>query len=190
MTEILRVDLDEGEGQEGFSIRLLQKFGQIDPYLTPNKIQQIWIEYSKHDVLFSDYTKGEVEPFLDMLFSPRAVIAEIHRLSDSSVTGLLMLTKVIPRFDALGHFAIWDRKVKGKEPLIWEMMRLWMDEFDLHRLSVETPGFGKGLIRMIERLGFVHEGTRREGTIHKGAWVGLEMYGITRAELDLKLQEA
>lgn len=190
MSEILRVNLDTKEGQEEYSIRMLQRFARLDPYITPDKIQEIWIEFSRHDVLFSDYTKGEVEPFLDMLFDPRAIMAEIYHLGKGLPVGLMMLSRVIPRFDALGHFTLWDSHVKGKEPLFWAMMELWMDEFDLHRLSVETPGFGKGLIRLIERLGFVHEGTRREGTIHKGSWIGLEMYGITRRELTAVLQEA
>lgn len=68
--------------------------------------------------------------------------------------------------------------------LFWKMMEKWMDEFELHRLSVETPVFMRGLIRMIERLGFQREGMRREGTIHKGSWMDLEMFGILRSELD------
>ena len=190
MTEILRMGLNGANGRDEYSMRLLQKFGRLDPYVTPDKIQQIWIEYSRHDVLFSDFTRGEVEPFLDMLFDPRAIMVEIYRLDVGLPIGLMMMSRVIPGFDALGHFTVWDSHVKGKEPLFLAMMKMYMDEFQLHRFSAETPGFGKGLIRMIERLGFVHEGTRREGTLHKGSWIGLEMYGITREELDKVLQEA
>lgn len=190
MTELLRMELPDTEmGETIYSIRLLQRFGKADPYLTSRKIQEIWMEYSQHDVLFSDYTQGDVEPFLDMLFDPRAIIAEIYMPKHDIPAGLMMLTKVIPGFDGMGHFTFWSSKAKGKEPLFWKMMEKWMDEFSLRRMSVETPGFGKGLIRMIERLGFKHEGTRREGQIHKGSWVGLEMYGILRSELQTKLEE-
>lgn len=189
--EILQIDLpDKERGLTTFSVRLLQRFGKADPYLTAQKIQEIWMEYSQHDVLFSDYTQGDVEPFLDMLFDPRAIIAEIFMPEYDTPAGLMMLNRVIPGFDAMGHFTLWGAKTRGKEPLFWKMMEKWMDEFKLRRMSVETPGFGKGLIRMIERIGFTHEGTRREGTIHKGSWVGLEMYGILRSELQMKLEEA
>lgn len=190
MTEIIRLGFDGEEGREEYSIRLLQRLGQLDPYVTPGKIQEIWLEYSQHDVLFSDYTAGQVEPFLDMLFDPRAIIAEIYRVDTETSAGLMMMNRIIPRFDAMGHFNFWNSKVRGKELMFWKMMEMWMDEFNLHRMSAETPVFMRGLIRMIERLGFTDEGTRREGTIHKGKWMDLQMFGILRSELDEILKEA
>ena len=188
------LDEDSGENKDGehreYSIRLLQKFGKFDPYLTPKRIQELWIETSRHDTLFSDYTRGQVEPFLDVMLASNAVVAEIFNLDDEVPVGSMMLNRVIEGFDALGHFTIWSGKARGKEPLFLEMMRMWMAEFRLHRMSVEVTGHSKGLIRMIERLGFQHEGTRREGSIHKGTWIDLEMYGILESELQDKLQEA
>jgi RimJ/RimL family protein N-acetyltransferase len=182
--------LDEKDGRREYSVRLLQKFGKVDPYLTPQKIQELWIECSQHDTLFSDYTRGKVEPFLDVLFANNAVQAEIYSIDDETPIGSAMMNRVLPNFDALAHFTIWNGRARGKEPLFLEMMRMWMSEFNLRRLSTEVTGHSKGLIRMINRLGFRHEGTRREGSIHKGAWIDLEMYGILESELQEKLQEA
>lgn len=190
MTEILRMGLDEKDERKEYSVRLLQKFGSVDPYLTPHKIQELWIEYSQHDTLFSDYTLGKVEPFLDILFANNAAVAEIYSVDDEAPIGSMMITRVLPNFDAHAHFTLWNGKARGKEPLFLEMMRLWMGEFNLRRLSTEVTGHSKGVIRMIERLGFQHEGTRREGSIHKDVWVDLEMYGILESELQEKLQEA
>ena len=182
--------LDEKGERKEFSIRLLQKFGKVDPYLTPQKIQELWIEYNQHDTLFSDYTMGKVEPFLDILFAPNAIIAEIYSIDDEMPLGSMMLNRVLVDFDALAHFTLWNGRARGKEPLFLEMMRMWMGEFRLRRMSTEVTGLSKGVIRMIERLGFQHEGTRREASIHKGAWVDMEMYGILESELQDKLQEA
>ncbi len=190
MTELLRMGLDEKDGRKEYSIRLLQRFGKTDPYLTPQKIQELWIEYSKHDTLFSDYTLGRVEPFLDILLAPNAIVVEVYSIDEETPIGSMMLTRILVDFDALAHFTLWNGRVRGKEPLFLEMMRMMMDEFRLHRISVEATGFSKGLLRMIERLGFSHEGTRREGSIHRDTWVDLEMYGILRSELQDKLQEA
>lgn len=190
MTEILRMGLEEEDGTKEYSVRLLQKFGAVDPYLTPQKVQELWIEYSQHDTLFSDYTLGKVEPFLDILFANNAAIAEIYSIDDEVPIGSMMLTRILPNFDGLAHFTLWNGKARGKEPLFLEMMRLWMNEFNLRRLSTEITGHSKGVIRMIERLGFQHEGTRREGSIHKEVWVDLEMFGILESELQAKLQEA
>ncbi len=190
MTEILRMGLDEKGERKEYGVRLLQKFGSVDSYLTPQKIQELWIECSRHDTLFSDYTEGKVEPFLDVLFASNAVVAEIYDISEETPVGSMMLNRVIPRFDALAHFTLWNGHVRGKEPLFLEMMRMWMGEFNLRRMSVEVTGHSKGTIRMIDRLGFQHEGTRREASIHKGSWIDLEMYGILESELQVKLQEA
>ena len=179
---------ESGEHKE-YSIRLLQRFGKVEPYLSPEKIQEMWIEYSRHDTLFSDYTQGQVAPFLDVLFDNRAIIAEMYNITDEKPVGILMMNRVIPRFDALCHFTLWDQGGRARQPIFIEMMKVWMAEFQLRRLSVEVTGFSKGVIRMVERLGFKHEGTRREGSIHKGSWVDLEMYGLLESELQAKLQE-
>lgn len=190
MTELLRMGLEDKEGERHeYSVRLLQKFGSIDPYFSPQKVQELWIEYSQHDTLFSDYTLGKVEPFLDVMFASNAVVAEIYNIDEEVPAGAMMITRVLKNFDALAHFTLWNGKVRGKEPLFLEMMRMWMREFNLRRLSVEVPGLHKGLIRMIKRLGFQYEGTRREGSIHKETWVDLEMFGILESELQSKLRE-
>ena len=189
MTEILRMGLDEPEGHTEYSIRLLQQFGSVDPYLTPNKIQELWMEYSQHETLFSDYTLGKVDPFLDVLLSPQAIIAEVFSMRTESPVGILMMTSIIPRYDAMAHFTFWDSRGKGREPLIWAMMWLWVQEFKLHRLSVEVPGHQSGVIRMIKRLGFTHEGIKREGNLHKGSWIDLELFGMTVDEIEAKITE-
>lgn len=185
MTELLRMELDGNT----FSVRLLQRFGQIDLYLTPQKIQELWIEFSKHDSLFTDYTQGKVEPFLDVLFDSRAIIAEIYNVTNEAPYGSLMMNRVIPGFDALTHFTVWDSKASGKELLFLMMMQLWMQEFNLHRLSAEIPGHMTGVMRFAKRLGFLEEGVRREGNLNKGAWMDMTMFGILRSELELKLKE-
>jgi RimJ/RimL family protein N-acetyltransferase len=185
MTELLRMELD---GKE-YSVRLLQRFGQVDPYLTPKKIQELWIEFGKHDTLFTDYTQGKVEPFLDVLFDVRSIIAVIYNVTNEAPYGSMLMNRVIPGFDGLAHFTIWDSKASGKEVLFVQMMKIWMDEFDLHRLSAEIPGHMSGVIRFAKRLGFLTEGVRREGNLNKGAWFDMEMLGILKSEVEQRLKE-
>lgn len=187
--ELLRIGLDEEEGRVEYSVRLLQKFGTAEPYLTPEKIKELWLEYSQHDTLFSDYTRGAVAPFLTMLFDPRSIIAEIYHLGLEQPIGALMLTRILPRFDATAHFTLWDSKAPGREPIFIGMMQLWMKEFNLHRLSVEVPGVHSGVKRMIKRLGFVEEGIRREASIHRDRWVDMTLFGILRSEVESHYSE-
>ena len=57
--EILRTQFEDKGGERDVSARILQGLGTASRYLTPVKIKDIWVEYSKHDVLFSDYTQGK-----------------------------------------------------------------------------------------------------------------------------------
>ena len=181
--ELFRLPFTDRGGERDVSVRVLQGLGRASSYLTPVKIRDLWIEYAKHDVLFSDYTVGKVEPFVTAIFNPRSYWFELFDLSRSKAIGLAMLTDIIPQYDAKGHFAFWDKIGSGREKLIWELMDICFDEFDLHRMTVETPAYQRGTIRSIKRLGFTHEGEKREGVFHKSTWINMMLFGITREEL-------
>ena len=182
--EVARVAFKDKGGEKDVSVRVLQGLGQATPYLTPSKIRDLWIEYSQHDVLFSDYTMGKLEPFVISLINPRSFWFELFDNISGKAIGLAMLCDIIPQFDAKGHFAFWDRIGSGKEPLIWELMELCFQEFDLHRMSAETPGYQRGTIRTIKRLGFKNEGERTESVYYKGRWMNTLLFGITREEFE------
>ena len=181
--ELFRLPFTDRGGERDVSVRVLQGLGRASSYLTPAKIRDLWIEYAKHDVLFSDYTVGKVEPFVTAIFNPRSFWFELFDLNKSKAIGLAMLTDIIPQYDAKGHFAFWDKIGSGRETLIWELMEICFDEFDLHRMTVETPAYQRGTIRSIKRLGFTHEGEKREGVFHKSTWINMMLFGITREEL-------
>ncbi len=169
---------------EMLSARLLQELGKADGYLTPGKIQELWEEYRKHDVLFSDYTEGKVEPFLDLLLSSSSIWWEIFSLVEEKPIGVMCATRIIPHFEANGHFAIWSGKARGKEKLILETMRWLFDRYDLHRMTAEVAAYQRGVVRFVERLGFTREGEKREAVVKDGKWLGLELFGMTREELE------
>lgn len=181
--ELFRIPFTDRGGERDVSVRVLQGLGRASTYLTPMKIRDLWIEYAKHDVLFSDYTVGKVEPFVTAIFNPRSYWFELFDINKSKAIGLAMLTDIIPQYDAKGHFAFWDKIGSGREKLIWELMDICFDEFDLHRMTVETPAYQRGTIRSIKRLGFSFEGEKREGVFHKSAWINMMLFGITREEL-------
>lgn len=182
--EIYRSQVEDKLGEAEYSVRLLHEFGNRTEYLTPQKISDLWRESSKHEVLFSDYTAGKVEPFLSMFFNPGSIWMEIFREETETPVGVAYITGVIPKFDAKGHFAFWDSVAKGREPLIWGIMEWLFDRFELNRISAETPPYQSGVIRFIKRLGFQEEGTRRGAVIHKGRWMPLVEFGILREEFD------
>lgn len=182
--EVLRVQFKDGGGERDVSVRALQGLGTASPYLTPSKIRDLWMEYSKHDVLFSDYTRGKLEPFVMALLNPRTFWLELFDNSRGEAIGITMLSDIIPLYEAKGHFAFWDKIGSGKEPLIWALMELCFSEFDLHRMSAETPVYQRGTIRTINRLKFRQEGEKVEAVFYKGHWVNTLLFGITREEFE------
>lgn len=180
--EIFQLGLEDRKGRHRVSVRLLQEFGEGNEYLSPEKIQELWMEYQKHDVLFSDYTKGKLEPFLMVLMDDRSVWFEVYDLTFEKPIGVMMISNVVPGFDARGHFAFWDGVGSGREELVWRMMEWFFDKYNLHRMTARVPPYQRGVIRFVERLGFKKEGEMREAAPYKGEWVPLELFGILLRE--------
>ncbi len=194
MTTIAIAKAKDRTGEHTYMINLLQEFGRLEPEISTRetmakKVRDLWEESSKFDVLFSDYTEGDVENFLDRFTDPRAVWAEIVRESDNRIIGSMFLTDVTRKHDAVGHFTFWDKVASGREPIIWKALAWAFDRYELRRVTIEIPQYQSGLKRFLEKVGFILEGTRRGAVPHKGVWVNLDMYGMLRSELEEKTNE-
>ena len=67
-----------------------------------------------------------------------------------------------------------------------EVFGLWVDylfsKSDVHRIGFDTYSFNPRMIRVGEKLGFIHEGTDREVVYWQGVWVDRLHFGILRKE--------
>jgi len=79
-------------------------------------------------------------------------------LTPLSFVGILVLTRVVPKLDALAHFVFFDRHLVGKRPLIQTMLTWCFEQLELRRISVEIPEHLEPLIRFARKLGFRYEG--------------------------------
>jgi RimJ/RimL family protein N-acetyltransferase len=184
MIELLRTPVSDRSGDYEMSVRLLQKFGELTPYLDRKKIAQLWKLSSQHEVLFSDHTDGKVEPFLDTLFHPRSIWYEFFRLDTEEPVGVAYVSRVIPFFDADAHIAFWDGIASGRQPVVWEALLGLFDEFRLRRVSAAIPIYQTGTIRFVKKLGFQEEGQKREAVVRNEEWFPQVLFGITREELE------
>lgn len=191
MTTIAIAEAKDRTGEHRYAINLLQEFGMLAPEISTratlaHKIRALWEESAKFDVLFSDYTQGDVENFLDIFVDSSAVWAEIIREGDNRIIGSMFLTEVVLKHDAVGHFTFWDKVASGREPILWRALEWVFGRYDLQRVTIQIPQYQSGLKRFIEKVGFILEGTRRGAIRHKGVWVNLDMYGMLRGELEEK----
>lgn len=176
--EEFSIELEDGE----YMIRLLHEFGRNPGFLTREKIRDLWIQYSKHEVLFSDHTAGKVEPFLDYLADTGSVWWEIEK--EGTPIGLAMLDRVRPGFDAYGHFAVWDSRASDRIPIFRELIALAFERYELERISAEVPAYQAGVLRFVRRLGFFQEGEKRRAVLYKGKWFPFVLFGVLRGEFN------
>jgi RimJ/RimL family protein N-acetyltransferase len=181
--EALRIPLVDRSGPHLFSIRLLHEFGQGDGYLNPQKVSELWGSFKSNPVIFTDEIDGSFEAFFDVIMNPRTIWHEIYDEIDREAKGVFCLSNIIPGYDAVGHFAYWDRVARGRDILSLLMMSQAFERFSLHRMTAEIPSYQSGTIRAAERIGLKKEGVKREAVRRRGKWVDLVILGITEDEL-------
>ncbi len=71
-----------------------------------------------------------------------------------------------------------------------EAFRLWIDYLfsnsDIHRIGFATYSFNPRMIRVGEKLGFVHEGTDREVIYWQSEWLDRLHFGLLRREWEAR----
>ena len=72
-----------------------------------------------------------------MLTNPGHVVFEAWR--DKELLGVMVLTRVIPRIDALLHFFFLDKDLVGKRKLLQNFIGYCFTELGFNRLSIEVP---------------------------------------------------
>jgi ribosomal-protein-alanine N-acetyltransferase len=62
------------------------------------------------------------------------------------------------------------------------MVRWCFENLDLHRIQADCTAGNIGSERVLEKVGFTHEGTWRENCFEHGRFVSLKQYGLLRRE--------
>ena len=73
----------------------------------------------------------------------------------------------------------------GYEAML-EAMKFGFQKMNLHRLEAEVIAFNKPSIKLVEKLGFVFEGTLREAKYSDGKYYDIYRYGILKDEFNKK----
>lgn len=86
--------------------------------------------------------------------------------------------------DALAHYAFFDRRHKGRVPLVRAMMHYVFDTYKLNRLSVEIPLFTSPEARhFVGECGFSLEGKKRKAIKYKETLFDILLFGILKNEV-------
>jgi RimJ/RimL family protein N-acetyltransferase len=113
----------------------------------------------------SETTTGEIEP------------QGIVWIIDDFV-GMFYMNE-ISDIEATAHYSFFDRRHKGREPLVRAMVKHLFDAYGFVRVNAYIPAqAGMGTRLFIERCGFKMEGRKRRASWWKGKWFDVYLYGI------------
>lgn len=175
---ILSVKCSEPDGEIVRHIKLTE--------LSFERLKEIWNQVSQHDVLFNDFIQKDFDSFVRLFIRQTAEGFEPTGLMwDVDDVGLLYLHNIIPFHSAQAHFVFWDKRVRGREELLRQMLEYIFREFRLRRIEVEVPLYARIAMGIVERLGFQKEGRKRKAVRWKGDWFDLNLYSILPEDLEV-----
>ena len=174
---ILSVECAEPEGTFTRSVRPAR--------LTTDRLKFYWERLREFDVLFNDEIRQDLRAFIEVFLSGDLAndVQANGLIWEVDDVGIIYITD-IRQSTANAHFSFWDRRIKGRELLIREMLKWGFVTFGFHRITCEVPLYAAPwLSRAVEKVGFVKEGRLREATYYKGQWFDAILYSILNHEV-------
>lgn len=177
MNPILSVVCHEPEGA-------VERF--VHPFVfTPDGLKSLYEKASAYPVLFGrklDDMKDFLRFMLLENLSGDPEPAGLFWILDDYV-GMFFMDRITTE-EADVHYSFFDRRHKGREVLVREMIRYVFHHYDFVRLNVQIPAYaGMGPRKFIERCGFKIEGRKRDACFWRGQRFDVYCYGILREDL-------
>lgn len=146
--------------------------------LTQEKMNRLWAKFSQIPAVFDDFTRGSPKAFFEIMVSKDAMFYEI-----GDEVGIASAVAIRPRLDAIVHLTFFDRRLKGREKVLTDIMHEVMTKFQLRRLTAAVPCNRRIMIRYLRRLGFREEGVMRDAYLTEGRYLDMVLFGLLKEEL-------
>jgi RimJ/RimL family protein N-acetyltransferase len=154
--------------------------------LTPVNLKRFWDQARQFRTLFSEEIRGDFHKFLEVFLRDGPEGVECNGLFwvVDDFLGIMYMRNIIPGVDAVGEFSFFDRRTKGREPLVRAMLKYVFDKFQFNRISLEVGLFANpATMSFVESVGFKREGRKRRAIQFDGKWFDVLLYGMLREEL-------
>jgi len=176
MNNILSVVCTEPEGEVTH---------EVWPFsFTREQTQKLYEKASQFPVLFGK-PLGSSEEFLSYFITQ-------NLSGDAEPMGLLWVIgdfrgmfymNNITDTEADVHYSFFDRRHKGREELVKQMVLYVFRKYGFVRLNVLVPAYAGLRVRIfVEKCGFRIEGKKRSAAWWRGQWFDTYMYGILNEE--------
>ena len=149
--------------------------------LVSGKLEYLWNRMKMYPQVFDDVIPRTFEAFRDTMLAPTNQFYEI--LDGEEIVGLAAATQVRPTLDANMHVVMFDRRLRGREPVLLEALRDFGIRAKLRRMTVVLPEDNRTAIKLVGRLGFKLEGVMRKAHLRDGIYRDYHVFGILAEEL-------
>lgn len=160
---------------------------EIRPYrATVEGVETLWERAGRHSFLFSEFTANDREFFIQYFLQPGVLVVEAWKMDNAGTdepVGILYADQVRPDHSARVHYFFWDKIQRTREPLILATLDWFMDQFSLHRVSIEIPWFAYSALRRVHSMNIRPEGIRRESIRGENRWSDEIIFSVLRDEL-------
>lgn len=149
--------------------------------LTNGKLEYLWNRMRMYPQVFDDIIPRTFGAFKETMLAPTNQFYEI--VEGEETIGLAAATQVRPTLDANMHVVMFDRRLRGREPVLLEALRDFGIRAKLRRMTVALPEDNRTAIKLVGRLGFKLEGVMRKAHLRDGIYRDYHIFGILAEEL-------
>jgi len=153
--------------------------------LSTEKLNYFYDRLKEFDVVFNDHVPNSPGGFASIFVTvDENHVAQANGLLwEVDDVGILYLTHIIPGLSALAHFSFWDKRLRGREQLIREMIKLAFQKYGFQRIETRVALYANPVLGAVERIGFVKEGRARKAVRRGGDWYDVNLYSMLREEV-------
>lgn len=149
--------------------------------LTPGKAEALFEIITKFKTLFTDFSQNSYPTWVAMITDPDSIWVEV--CEGQRLAGLGTFKGMSQLLECECHFFALDRQ-PAEKAAAWRKILEWVFvQYPLlHRVNMNPPTIYYAAIRTALKIGFVHEGTRRETVLIRGRWTDQTVMSILRRE--------
>lgn len=161
--------------------------------LSLQSLGRIYNKIKEFDVLFNDWIRGDPEAFISNFLTldksgPGIKVDPVGAVWEVDDVGILFLTEIVPGGTAKAHYVFWDRILRGRDELVYHMVKRLIEEYDFQRIEVEVPLYANPVIISAKRIGFTNEGRKRNVVLYRDEWWDTVMFSMTPEDIP-RIQE-
>ncbi len=178
-----------------FSVKCVEPEGEIirsvyPMFLTPELIQMFWDSAKKFPTIYG-YQFKDVTDFMNLFITydgkGQAMLDGLFFFVPNEewteFVGLFYITNVSP-IEADVHYSFFDKRHRGRVPLVKEMIRHIFNKYGFRRLNAVVPCYVSSYVRyFVSNVGFVLEGRKRSVAKYKDDWYDILHYGMLYTEM-------